>query len=141
MSVRHRVVRLGWGYLALVLLLAPLLGLMHGVVHGTGGPHHAAAPHAHADNPGHPHAPDARADGHTHEHAGGHGWLADLFSVHADAADCRVYDQLCHSDLIEAPPALLLPIAFSSVVFHVLEGEVLARWAALFEARAPPPVR
>ncbi|WP_395058578.1 hypothetical protein [Polaromonas sp.] len=118
-----------WGLLALALLLAPVLGLMHGVVHGAGGPLDAAQAHAH--------------DGgsHAHEHAGEHDWLADLFSVHNDNSDCRVYDQVCHSDVVLSPPALVLPLVLSSVVFHFLEGEVLARRAALFEARGPPLTR
>lgn len=128
MFVRRMAWRAAGGCLALALLLAPLLGLMHGVVHG-GGSLHSAAAHAH------------EGDGHAHEHAEGHGWLADLFSVHADDSDCRVYDQLCHSDAVSMPPAVLLPVLLSSVVFHFLEGEVLARRAALFEARGPPPTR
>jgi hypothetical protein len=118
-----------WGFLALALLLAPLLGLMHGVVHGAGSP-----PHGH-----HAHVHDG--DAHTHEQVDGHDWLADLFSVHADAADCRVYDQLCHSDGVSAPLAPVLPIVLSSFVFRFLEGEVLALRAALFEARGPPLTR
>uniref|UniRef100_UPI0040362963 hypothetical protein n=1 Tax=Polaromonas sp. TaxID=1869339 RepID=UPI0040362963 len=124
-----------WGFLALALLLAPLLGQMHGVVHGAGGSLHTAQTHAHV------HAHVHEADGHPHDHAGAHGWLADVFSVHADDADCRVYDQLCHSDGLSAPPALVLPVVLSSFVFHLLEGEVLARRAALFEARGPPLTR
>ncbi len=127
--------RAAWGYLALVLMLAPMLGLMHGVVHGAG-----TAPHA-------PHAPHA-AEAHAHEladpghrHAEAHGWLDDLFSAHSDDSDCRVYDQLCHSDVMPAPPALALPMVLSSFVFHFLEGETLARRAALFEARGPPLAR
>ncbi len=120
-----------WGYLALALLLAPMLGLMHGVVHGGGHSLHGAQAHAHAAG--------------DHDHARGHdhgqGWLADLFSVHADDSDCRVYDQLCHSDVVTAPPAVVLPLVLSSFVFHFLEGEVLARRAALFEARGPPLTR
>jgi hypothetical protein len=127
--IRRMVWRAGWGYLALVLLLAPMLGLMHGVVHGGAGSLQAAQAHAH------------EAHGHAHEHAGEHGWLADVFSVHADAADCRVYDQLCHSDGMAAPPVLVLPIVLSSFVFHFFEGDVLARRAALFEARGPPLTR
>jgi hypothetical protein len=118
-----------WGFLALALLLAPLLGLMHGVVHGGAASAHAAAAHAH------------HGEDHAHEHAGAQGWLGDLFSVHADEADCRVYDQLCHSDAVSAAPALVLPVVLSSLVFHLLEGEVLARRAALFEARGPPLTR
>lgn len=129
MNFRRMVRQMAWGYLALVLLLAPLLGLMHGVVHGGGGLLHAAELQVH------------EGDSRTHPHAGAHGWLADLFSAHADDSDCRVYNGLCHSDGMAPPPALVLPIALSPFVFHFLEGEVLARKAALFEARAPPLVR
>lgn len=118
------VSRAAWGYLALVLLLAPMLGQMHGLVHGTGG-QQVAASHA----------------GQAVEQADGHGWLVDLFSVHADDLDCRVFDQLCHSDVLPAAPSLALPMALSSFVFQFLEGEVLARRAALFEARGPPRAR
>jgi hypothetical protein len=128
MLPRRMVRHLAWGFLALALLLAPLLGLMHGVVHGAGDPH---GQHAHVHE----------GDGHAHEHTDSHGWLADVFSVHADDADCRVYDQLCHGDGLSAPPALVLPVVLSSFVFHFLEGEVLARRAALFEARGPPLTR
>lgn len=118
-----------WGFLALALLLAPLLGLVHGVVHGAGGSLEAARAHVH--------------DGvsHTPDHPDAHGWLADVFSVHTENSDCRVYDQLCHSDAVSVPPAAVLPIVLSSFVFHFVEGEALARRAALFEARGPPLTR
>lgn len=122
--------RAAWGYLALVLLLVPMLGQMHGLVHGAGG-QAAAASHA-GSAAGHPHVD---------QHAEGHGWLGDLFSAHIDDLDCRVFDQLCHSDVLPAVPLLALPMALSSFVFQFLEGEVLARRAALFEARGPPLAR
>lgn len=125
MVLRRLLWRAAWGYLALVLVLAPLLGQMHGVVHRGGDHPQSAQPQS------------AEAGGLAH----GHGWIADLFSAHANASDCRVFDQLCHS---QAPPALTLlalPTALSAFVFHFLEGEVLARWAALFEARGPPLTR
>jgi hypothetical protein len=129
MVLRRMTRYAAWGFLALALLLAPLMGLMHGVAHGAGGPLHGQPAHVHED------------DGHAHDHADSHGWLADVFSVHADAGDCRVYDQLCHSDGVSAAPALVLPMFLSAFVFHFLEGEVLARRAALFEARGPPLTR
>ncbi|MBA3594494.1 MAG: hypothetical protein H0W47_11940 [Polaromonas sp.] len=131
MPLRRMAWRAAWSYLALALLLAPLLGLMHGVVHGGGAAVHAAHAHEHAHDDG----------SHAHEYADGHGWLADFFSVHAEDSDCRVYDQLCHSDMLAVPPALVLPIVLSSFAFHFLEGELLARRAALFEARGPPLTR
>lgn len=124
--------RAAWGYLALVLLLAPMLGQMHGLVHSAGG-QQAAASHA---GPAIEHAHE-----YADEHSGGDGWLADLFSVHADDLDCRVFDQLCHSDALPAVPLLALPMVLSSFVFLFLEGEALVRRAALFEARGPPRAR
>jgi hypothetical protein len=120
--------RAAWGYLALVLMLAPMLGQMHGLVHG--GDRQPAYQHLEAD--------DGAYD---HDHADAHGWLADLFSVHLDDSDCRVFDQLCHSDVLPAVPLLALPMALSPFVFQFLKGEALARRAALFEARGPPQAR
>lgn len=132
MVFRRMVWRAAWGYLALVLLLTPMLGQMHGLVHGAGGQPAAASLAGPAAEHAHQHAD---------EHSNGHGWLTDLFSVHADDSDCRVFDQLCHSDVLPAVPVLALPMALSSLVFQFLEGEVLARRAALFEARGPPRAR
>lgn len=129
MVVRRMLWRAAWGYLALVLLLAPLLGLMHGVVHGAGDLPQAAHKQTQAQA--------AEAGGQAH----GHGWVDALFSAHTQASDCRVFDQLCHNGAPPALPLLALPMALSLFVFHFLQGEVLARWAALFEARGPPPAR
>ena len=116
---------MAWGYLALVLLLAPMLGLMHGLTHGAPDARHAVPAHSdHADDSGHE-----------------HGGLADLFSAHADATDCRVYDQLCHADALSVPPLAALPMVLSAFIFLFLQGEALARQAALFEARGPPLTR
>lgn len=117
--------RAAWGCLALVLLLAPMLGLMHGLVHGAPDTQHAALAHSAQD-----HGP-----GQTH------GWLADVFSAHGDESDCRVYDQLGHADALAVPCLAALPMVLPAFVFLFLEGEVRARWAALFEARGPPLTR
>lgn len=127
MVLRRVVWRAVWGYLALVLLLAPVLGLLHGVVHRAGDHPQAAHKQTHA----------AEAGGLAH----GHGWMDELFSAHVNDSDCRVFDQLCHSQAPPALPLLVLPMVLSPLVFHFLEGEVLVRWAALFEARGPPLAR
>ncbi len=126
MLIRRMARRAVWGFLALVLLLAPMLGLMHGLAHGTGGAAQVA------------HAAAMDASEHAHGHADGQGWLDELFSAHADASDCRVYDQLGHSDVLPALPLLALPMVLASFLFYFLEGEALARRAAFFEARGPP---
>ncbi|MDP1955488.1 MAG: hypothetical protein Q8K71_13475 [Polaromonas sp.] len=133
MVFRRVAVRAAWAYLALVFLLAPMLGLMHGLVHGLDAEVEAAQVHrADADHPAHEHR-------HGHDHQ--HGWLADLFSAHADESDCRVYDQLCHGDAVPALPLMALPLVLTAFVFLFLQGEALARRAALFEARGPPLTR
>ncbi len=117
------VARRGQLWLVLfVLLAAQTLGLMHRVVHLAG--------------TGEPMALIAQGQG----RATATGWIADLFSSH-DESGCRVYDQLGHGgmipDLAQAP-LTVLPPAFILLWF---QGEYLARWAALFDARGPPSVR
>jgi hypothetical protein len=121
MVFRRVAKRAAWAYLALVLVAAPLLGLMHGVTH--------VAAHAHGAAPAHLAGADE------------HGFLADLFSAHGDASDCRVYDQLSLGDAAAALPLLALPLVLTAFVFLFLQGEALARRAALFEARGPPLTR
>ena len=133
MVFRRVAVRAAWGYLALVLLLAPLLGLMHGLVHGASGDRPVAQIHwAEAE---------AEANGAAHQHGHDHHGLNDLFSAHGQAADCRVFDQLSHSGVPPVLPQMALPMALSTFAFLFFEGEVHAQWAALFEARGPPLTR
>ena len=135
MVFRRVAARAAWGYLALVLLLAPLLGLMHGLVHGAGSDRPVGQIHWAESEAG------AEADGAAHKHGHDHHGLNDLFSAHGQAADCRVFDQLSHSGVPSVLPQMALPMALSTFAFLFLEGEVHARWAALFEARGPPLTR
>ncbi len=134
-----RVSRLaGTGFLTLALLIAPLLGLMHGLVHGVQFDEHVVHLAQLSTDEG-----DAHDQGHAHDHdvQPGANWLSDLFSAHADDADCRVFDQLCHGDASPALPLLALPTVLTPLGLVFLQGEVIARWAALFEARGPPLTR
>ncbi len=106
--------------LTLALLFAQTLGLMHGTLHGSGS---AAAV-----------ASGAKADG---SHAN-HGVIASLFSSHASDADCRLYDQASHGSAALHVASLALPVLLPSLAVAIFEGEALARWAALFDARGPP---
>lgn len=110
--------------LVLALLMAQTLGLVHGVVHTPvqAGKQHVE--HADQDHPGH-----------------AHGLIDALFSGHAGDADCRLYDQLSHSDSVADVPAVILPLLLPSTLFAYFQGEAIARHAALFEARAPPSIR
>ena len=67
--------------------------------------------------------------------------LDPLFSSHDDASECRLYDQLGNSPVMPSLPVLPPVLIVPSVLLQFYEGEVLARWAALFEARGPPAVR
>jgi hypothetical protein len=119
------------------LLLAQLLGLMHGVVHSPQAPVHSQS-HAHHD--GHQHQQEHSALAHAEEQVDG-GWLASLFSSHDGDSDCRLFDQASHAQVVPAFPMLSLPLILSSVAFDISRGEALARWAALFDARGPPSTR
>ena len=114
--------------LALVLLLSQTLGLLHGIVHGP------SLASGHATHELHT---AALADQEA-------GFLSRLFSGHSTDdgdADCRLYDQFSHFDVMPGLPVLALPLVLSPFVFSVLTGLAVARWHALFQARGPPPVR
>jgi hypothetical protein len=116
--------------LALALWFATTLGLVHRTIHNP------LAAHAHAHT--HTHAADASVHAGEADH-GSHGLVA-LFGEHSDA-DCRLYDQLSHGPAALCVPALLLPVMLPAATFAYLEGEALARWVALFDARGPPSAR
>ena len=120
------------GYLAGALLLAQTLGLLHGVVHEAGREHHVQAlsvdqVHNHGHN-------------HSHGDQGAHsgGWLASLFSSHDGGADCRLFDQASHGSAAPASALSSLPALPPSVAVAIFQGDALARWVALFDARGPP---
>ncbi len=114
---------------AAAIWLAQLLATLHGVMHlpqpaNAAADSHAA--HSHAD------------DGQLHEDHAAPAWLAALFSVHDDQTDCRLYDQAGHDAMPLRVTALTLPAVLTARIVHIPRGEALARWAALFQARAPP---
>ena len=116
------------GCLACALLLAQALGLMHGVVHAAGDEHHLQATKSN-HNHGHAHSDENRVGG---------GWLEALFSSHDGGADCRLFDQASHGSAAPALALASLPTLLPSLAVAIFQGEALARWAALFDARGPP---
>ena len=111
-------------FLALALLFAQTLGLMHGTVHGPGSYGGFLSTKASV----------AKAErAHTH-----HGVVDSLFSSHTSDADCRLYDQASHGSAALHVASLVLPVLLPSLAVAIFEGEALARWAALFDARGPP---
>lgn len=104
------------GLVLAALFALQTLGAMHGVLHA--GDHH-----------GHPHGD---------EHAHAHG-VAKLFGGHAaGGADCQLYDQLAHGDVLAfAPPVPPAP-ALSFVQVATTPAGVPALAPRFFEARGPP---
>ena len=116
--------------LMVALWFAGTLGLVHGTLHVPG------LAHAHALADANAQAPDP--DG-AHVHAAPRG-IAGLFGDHSDA-ECRLYDQLSHGSGALGVPTLVLPVLLPSATFAYLQGEAIARWVALFDARGPPSTR
>ncbi|RSZ42797.1 hypothetical protein [Variovorax beijingensis] len=111
--------------LVVALWFAGTLGLIHRTLHVPGmAQAHAAALAAHPEG--------------AHEHAA-HG-VGDLFGDHSDA-ECRLYDQLSHGSGAPGVPMVVLPVLLPSATFAYLQGEAIARWVALFDARGPPSTR
>ena len=117
--------------LACALLLSQTLGFMHGVVHGPIRESYTAATAA---------SSNAQLALQSASEAGeplGH-WVDALFSSHHGDNDCRLFDQASHGSAAPQVAALALPAVLPSLVVAYFEGEALARWATLFDARGPP---
>lgn len=111
--------------LVAALLLAQTLGMVHGVVHSSASEHTHVHSHTHADD---------HADEGAHED----GVLGALFALHDGEKDCRLYDQASHGGMLSLVVALALPVVPPPFEVAIFQGEALARWAALFDARGPP---
>ena len=124
-------------YLALALLMVPLMGLMHGIVHGFSHGQSTAQSHVQSQSQATViKAPAGRSLTHAHK-----GWTDALFSSHGKAADCLVFDQLCHADALHFLLLQALPTPLPNIVLVTLAGDFIARWAALYQARGPPSAR
>lgn len=117
--------------LVLALLWAQSLGLWHGIVHGGHGVGSVHASLALASA-----APDAALS--AAGEAKSHSFFESLFGNHHDGVDCELFDQLCHGDALATAPVLALPLGVPAAHIAHLTGLAVARWAALFQARAPP---
>ncbi len=109
--------------LAFALWIAGTLGVMHRSLHVPGLEQAQAQAHA---------------QGVVHKHSA-HG-LESLFGEHTDA-ECRLYDQLGDGSATPSVPLLVLPMLLPAATFAFLQGEAIARWVALFDARGPPSAR
>ena len=115
--------------LTLSLLLVQTLGTMHRVLHASG----AGSTILAVSGQNQPVKAQEKI-----KTAGG---LATLFSSHASDTDCRLYDQASHGSAALHVLSPALPVVLPSFAVAIFQGEALARWAALFDARSPPLTR
>ena len=134
--------------LSAALVMAQMLGAVHSTAHGP------AASLIHASG-------QAADDDHEHGHGHGHGhepndahkqdklqnkatassssqFVISLFSSHQTASDCSLYDLASPGGALLAVAHIALPAVLPPMAVAIFQGEALARWAALFDARGPP---
>lgn len=131
------------GCLALVIAVGSLLGVLHAIVHPPENPLESltlmAVQAAGAGTPAAAGASGAESPDGKARSVAGVSWLERLFDHKAGDRDCRIFDKLCHGPA--APAAAMLSLSFAlpqAALLMTLEGEFLARWTALFDARGPP---
>ena len=141
---KSRQLLVNW-LLACTLLISQTLGMMHGVVHGlqpVSGSWTSTGLRVliqieqmdQADQLAQV-AQTVQADANS---INATNWVDALFSSHHGANDCRLYDQASHGSLVPPVVALALPVVLPPLAVAIFQGQALARWAALFDARGPP---
>jgi hypothetical protein len=105
--------------IAAAMVLGQTLGLVHRLVHASSG-HEVGATGVTAPSAAH-----------------GVSWSKGLFEEHNEPT-CRLYDAVAGGAALTTACSFL-PAAFSAHLITFRSGEALSRWAALFEARGPPP--
>lgn len=111
------------GTLALALVLAQSIAVLHGIAHASLLSHNPAA--------------EAASES-------AHGFVERLFGDHHDHdgnAKCRLFDQCNHLDGLSDVPLVALPTPLSHVVPLLVTGLLTARMLAPFQARGPPSLR
>ena len=112
--------------LAAVLVMTQALGRVHAITHGSSG----SSLHSQNVFNDHDHA-KTEAPNVNH-------FSALLFSLHHDVSDCRLFDQASHDGGLAMAVKSALPGVPPPLTVALFQGEALARWAALFDARGPP---
>ena len=111
-----------FGVLALALVLAQSIGLIHGIAHAP------LLANTHADQASG--TPDS--------------FVERLFGDHHDQngnAKCHLFDQCNHLDGVSHVHAVVLPTQFAAVLPVAFSGLFTVRWLAAFHARGPPSFR
>jgi hypothetical protein len=131
-------------WLALIIAAGALLGMLHAIAHPPEAPLEQITPISSGIGVGAGLAPPAWASGvpaGTADPALARSWLERLFDHKAGDRDCRIFDKLCHGPA--APAAAMLSLSFAAPVAALLlaqQGDFVARWTTLFDARGPPRV-
>jgi hypothetical protein len=112
-------------FLLVALVSVQALGLVHRIAHGD----HAAPATGFSARDG---APAGQSTA---------GWESGLFGAHDDDGGCLLYDQLSHGGFLPVAAPASLPAIAPAFLLQWFQGEFLARWAALFDARGPPSIR
>jgi len=116
--------------LAAVLVMTQTLGLVHAITHGSSGSSLYSQDEFHDHDHDHDRSEtDALGVNHL---------LASLFSLHHDVSDCRLFDQASHDGGLAMAIQSTLPGAPPPLTVAIFQGEAIARWASLFDARGPP---
>lgn len=113
-------------WLLWALVLAPALGLVHGVAHS------GWQARAETWRPDAAKLATVAARGSKSQSL-----LEQLFQGHG-AGDCRLYDQHGHGDASVNVPVLVLPAVLPAAFVCRQAGLAMAHWIALFDARGPP---
>ncbi len=129
--------RIAVAALVLAVLLTQSIGLWHGIVHAG---HGADSAHVSSLATGAT-APDpVNGVVEVIEAPDTHHFFETLVGDH-DGRQCQLFDQLCHGDALATLSVVALPLGVPAAHIAHLTGLAVARWAALFQARAPPVSR
>ncbi len=116
-------------WLLMALVVAPALGLVHGVVHThRGQAQHGPVQVVHS-------VQDAQV--HAHQAVS---WIQHLLPAHGDG-DCRLYDQLAHGDLAPGLAVLLPSVPVAGLAMLAPATPDWVRPVARCRAREPPATR
>jgi hypothetical protein len=126
---------MAFGALALALLLAQTLGLLHAIAHGAHGlPNTLPSAQAPGSNAGGHDKANASHTGHER-----HTTIAAWFDAHEDdSSECRLYDQLTHGDTLRSAIATFASTPPQPAHAHPATPAPRAADASWFFARAPP---
>ena len=130
--------------LSAALVMAQMLGAVHGTAHGPAASLIHASGHAADEHHEHGHGNEPN-DAHKQDKlqykataSSSSQFVISLFSSHQTASDCSLYDLASPGGALLAVAHIALPAVLPPMAVAIFAGKALARWAALFDARGPP---